>query len=227
MMQNKLKITLGLTIYLYLMVCGLASVIAVTDAELEAIEKQIEQQEAEAEEKKKEEVEAKRKAEKKRNAKVEAKINEKRMKEEEEAKRIADAEVKRMEEKARLAELERKRQGEDNLRAKKEKNNCSKIIGVWQWNDLMKTKTRFYEDGKVISKNILKSEGNWECVDPENKRFTFNTWNKKRDIQIEDDNKKLYSVGVLGEKLIANKISDNPLEKVVPAQNSNSKIRGL
>ena len=50
---------------------------------------------------------------------------------------------------------------------------CSIIIGVWRWNDLLRTTTRFYEDGKVVSRNILKSEGNWECVDPENKKFTF------------------------------------------------------
>ena len=106
-------------------------------------------------------------------------------------------------------------------------NGCSKIIGVWRWNDLAWTITRFYEDGKVVSKNILKSEGTWECVDPGNRRFTFNTWNKKRDIQIEDDYKKLHSVGVLGEKLSANKISDNPFEKIVPAKNSSSDIQGL
>jgi len=104
---------------------------------------------------------------------------------------------------------------------------CSIIIGVWRWNDLLRTTTRFYEDGKVVSKNILKSEGNWECVDPEKKRFTFNTWNKKRDIQIEDDYKKFHSVGLLGEKLNANKISDDPFEKIVPAKNSNSNVPGL
>jgi len=106
-------------------------------------------------------------------------------------------------------------------------NSCSKIIGVWRWNDLMRTITRFYEDGKVVSKNILKSEGNWECVDPENNRFTFNTWNKKREIQIEDDYKKLHSVSALGGKIIANKISDDPFEKIVPAKSSSSNIPGL
>ena len=106
-------------------------------------------------------------------------------------------------------------------------NVCSKIIGVWRWNDLARTITRFYEDGKVVSKNFLKSEGNWECVDPENRRFTFNTWNKKREIQIEDDHKKLHSVSALGGKIIANKISDDPFEKIVPAKSSSSNIPGL
>ena len=106
-------------------------------------------------------------------------------------------------------------------------NSCSIIVGVWRWNDLLRTTTRFYEDGKVVSRNILKSEGNWECVDPENKKFTFNTWNKKRDIQIEDDYKKFHSIGLLGEKLSANKISDNPFEKIVPAKSSSSNVPGL
>jgi hypothetical protein len=106
-------------------------------------------------------------------------------------------------------------------------NGCSKIIGVWRWNDLGRTITRFYEDGKVVSRNILKSEGKWECVDPENKRFTFDTWKKKRDIQLDDDYKKLHSVGLLGEKLNANKISDNPFEKIVPAKNPASNVYGL
>ncbi len=106
-------------------------------------------------------------------------------------------------------------------------NVCSEIIGIWRWNDLAGTKTRFYEDGKVVSKNILKSEGTWECVDPESKRFTFNTWNKKREIQIEDDYKKLHSVSALGGKITANKISDDPFEKIVPAKTSSSNVPKL
>jgi len=101
-------------------------------------------------------------------------------------------------------------------------NVCSELIGVWRWNDLAGTITRFYEDGKVVSKNILKSEGKWECIDPENKKFTFNTWNNKREIQIEDDYKKLHSISTLGGKIIANKISDDPFEKIVPAKSSSS-----
>jgi len=107
------------------------------------------------------------------------------------------------------------------------RNVCSEIIGIWRWNDFAGTTTRFYEDGKVVSKNILKSEGTWECVDPKNKRFTFNTWNKKREIRIEDDYKKLHSVSALGGKIIANKISDDPFEKIVPAKNSSSNVPRL
>lgn len=70
----KSKIAHSFIISLILMGGHLATVTAVTDAELEAIEKQIGQQEAEEEvqtkaiEKKKTEVEVKRKAEQKRKA---------------------------------------------------------------------------------------------------------------------------------------------------------------
>ena len=85
------------------MVGYLSSVQAVTDAELEALEKQLEQQEVEeiqrdkAEAKKKAEAEAKRKAE----------VEKQRL---EEIKRIA--EEKRMAEEARLAEIERQNKEE-------------------------------------------------------------------------------------------------------------------
>ncbi len=212
----------------------MTSVNAVTDAELEALEKQIEQQEVE--EKRQAEEEAKRiaeenrklKAEKKRFAeeKIKRKAEEKAAKEEEERrineiveKRLAEEEMKRKQvskkkaeeekkEEARLAELERQLQ-EDVL-----VNDCLKIIGVWRWNDLSRTTTRFYEDGKVVSRNLLKSEGTWECIEPKNRIFTSNTWGKKRQIKMSDDAKQLESTNAFtGLKLIGIKISDNPLEK--------------
>jgi len=225
--------SLSLIVSLILMVGYLTPVQAVTDAELEALEKQIEQLESEekqqAEEKRKAGAAAKRKAEQKRKVNAEA-----------EKKRLAELEKQRIEEEkhlleeTRLAEQERQRQKEE---AKKQKvqeqttetkaNDCSIIIGVWRWNDLLRTISRFYEDGRVVFKNIFKSEGNWECVDPEKKRFTFNTGNKKKDIQIEDNYKKFHSVGLLGEKLNANKISDDPFEKIVPAKKSSSNVPRL
>jgi formylglycine-generating enzyme required for sulfatase activity len=93
----------SLVISLILTVGCLTSAQAVTDAELEALEKQIEQLEAEeikqaeAKEKKKIEAEAKRKTEQKRKAEAEA-----------EKKRLVELEKQRQE-KARLAELEQKR----------------------------------------------------------------------------------------------------------------------
>lgn len=107
-----------------------------------------------------------------------------------------------------------------------DKNNfCSELIGIWQWNN--GSKSWFFENGTVKTKAIIiKSEGNWECVDPENRIFTFNTWNKKREIKMKEDFKQLQSVGLLGEKIIANKISDNPFEKNVPVQKSSPSIIG-
>ena len=67
--MNPMK-SLSLIISLILTIGHLTSVQVVTDAELEALEKQIEQQEVD--EKKKVEEEVKRKAEEKRKAKAEA-----------------------------------------------------------------------------------------------------------------------------------------------------------
>ncbi len=110
----KSKTTHSFIISLILMVGYLTQVQAVTDAELEALEKQLEQQEAEeikqaeAAEKKKVEAAAKRKAE---------------------IKRKSEAEAKRKAEEARLAELERKRQEEEaKKRAEKEKKEKYNLL---------------------------------------------------------------------------------------------------
>lgn len=92
-----------------------SSVTAVTDAELEALEKQLEQQEMEAkvqadtETKNKASAEAKRKADHKRKLEAEA-----RRKQQEELKRIADEKAKIEMEKARLIEIERQRQEDED-----------------------------------------------------------------------------------------------------------------
>ncbi len=99
---------------LLLTVSYLAPVTAVTDAELEALEKQIEQQEAEEkqkseiEKKKKIETEAKRKEEQK--LKMEAKA---KRKAEEEEKRKVDAGAKRKAEEARLVDIEQQRKADE------------------------------------------------------------------------------------------------------------------
>ena len=222
----KLKTAYSLIISLILTIGYLPNVTAVTDAELDALERQIEQQEAEEKRK----AEAKRIEEQKRKANAEA-----------EKKRAAELEKQRREEEerlleeTRLIELEQQRQEEE---AKKQKiqeqtkeisvNSCSKIIGVWRWDDLTRTITRYYEDGKVVSKNILKSEGTWECIEPKNRIFTSNTWGKKKRIKMSDDTKQLESTNAFtGLKLIGIKISDNPFEKIVPAKNSSSNTPGL
>ena len=147
--------SLSLIVCLILTVGYLTSVTAVTDAELEALEKQIEQQEVE--ENQKAEAEAKRKAvlEKQRLEKAKRVAEEKRKAEaqrQEEAKRVAEekrkeeeaqkqeeelkilAEQKRIEEEkrkaaeARLAELERQRQEEAKKRAEEEKKEKYNLL---------------------------------------------------------------------------------------------------
>ena len=117
-----LKTTLSLIISLILTVSYLSHVQTVTDAELEALEKQIEQQET---------VEKQRLEEKKQL--LEKQAEEKRKKEAKEKQRLAEEEKQRQEEqiqieeekkkqeKARLAELERKQQEEERLKVEKEK----------------------------------------------------------------------------------------------------------
>jgi len=104
----KLKATHSLIISLIFTISYLSHVHAVTDAELEALEKQLEQLEtneknqAEAEERKKAEVAAKRNAEQKRKANAEA-----------EKKRLAELEKQRMEEEQRLTEEAKKQEEEE------------------------------------------------------------------------------------------------------------------
>ena len=103
----KLKITHSLIICLILSFGHLTQVHAVTDAELEALEKQIEQletdekKEAEAAEKKKAEAAAKRIKDQKRKANAEA-----------EKKRLAELEKQRIEEEKRLTKESEKREEE-------------------------------------------------------------------------------------------------------------------
>jgi len=109
----KAKTTHRLIISLILTAGYLTSVHAVTDAELEALEKQIEQ--LESKEKKQAEAEAKRKAEAEAKAKLKA-----------EQKRKANAET----EKKRLAELERQRMKKEMLKKKEQDKK-------WQYDKLI------------------------------------------------------------------------------------------
>ena len=109
----KSKTTHSLIVCLILTVGYLTSVTAVTDAELEALEKQIEQQEVE--EKQKVEAEAKRKAEQNQKAEAEAK-----RKVDEELKRKIEVEAKKLAEEKRKLEAEKKRLAEEEAKRKKE-----------------------------------------------------------------------------------------------------------
>ena len=125
--------SLSLIVCLILTVVYVNHVEAVTDAELEALEKQIEQQEAEEKkqaetaEKKKAEAEAKLKVEQKRKAEEEKRLAElEKQRQAEEQKKLEEQkrfeEEKRKVEEARLTELERQRtKEEERLRAEKEK----------------------------------------------------------------------------------------------------------
>jgi len=105
-------------------------------------------------------------------------------------------------------------------------NICKQIIGIWQWDN--GSKSWFHENGIVKSTALfIKSEGNWECVDPENRIFTFNTWGKKREIKMSVDKNRIESVdAVLGTKITADRLSDNVLEETAPAQKTGTDITG-
>jgi len=129
----RIKIKYILFICFIFSVTNPGQVMAVTDAELEALEQQIEQQEAEK--KQKAEEEAKRKAEAKHKAEAEAKrkAEEERQREAEE-KRRAELEKQRLQEEkkkaeeARLAELERQRQEEVKKKAEEEKKQKYNLL---------------------------------------------------------------------------------------------------
>lgn len=114
----KSKTAHSLIICLILTVGHLANVQAVTDAELEDLEKQIEQQEAEekkqveAEEKKKVEIEAKRKAETEAEKKRLIELEQRRKEEELKRKELEEKKVRELEIQ-RLLEEERMRKEED------------------------------------------------------------------------------------------------------------------
>jgi len=153
------------------MMCYLTSATAVTDAELEALEKQIEQQEAEekkqaeAEAKRKAEAEAKWKAEQKRKAEVEA--EKKRLSELEkqlqEKQRKFEDEKKKIEE-ARLAELEQRRQEEaaERQRLAAEEARLKKDAKEDPFQDFF---DKFFEDSLLAGEMIDIPAGSFRMGD--------------------------------------------------------------
>ena len=150
----KLKTALSLIISLILTVGYVNNVQAVTDAELEALEKQIEQQEAV--EKKKNEAEAKGKAEQKRKVEVEAKRKEEEAslaeleRQRVEAKKRAEEERRKKNE-DRLVELERQRQEED---VKKKASEQQRLLDL--------EKERIEEKHQIKGKVVQAILGKWE-----------------------------------------------------------------
>jgi flagellar biosynthesis GTPase FlhF len=160
------------------------SVTAVTDAELEALEKQLEQQETE--EKKQTEAEAKRKAEQKRKAEAEAEkkrlveLEKQRMEEEqrqlENEKRKFEEEKKKLEE-SRLAELERKRQEEEKIEkynlliseAEQAIEDKDKELAISKYTETLAlvpgdsaAKTGIQQAEKLLDKFCYKIVGTWK-----------------------------------------------------------------
>jgi len=109
--------SLSLIVCLIIMIGQINHVEAVTDAELEALEKQIEEQEVDEKKKAKEEV--KRKAEEKRKAKAEA-----------EKKRLVELEKKQRQEEARFAEIERQNQEEEAAKKRVEEEKKEKYTSL-------------------------------------------------------------------------------------------------
>jgi len=154
----KSKMILILLSSLILTVSYLIPVNAVTDAELEALEKQIEQQEAE--EKKKTEAGAKRKAEQKRKAEIEA-----------EKKRLVELEKQRQEKQRRLTELERQRQEEETNKKANEQQRLlelekKRLEEERKRNALEKEKLfeekRMEEQHQIRKKIVQAILGKWE-----------------------------------------------------------------
>jgi len=169
--------SLSLIVCLILTIGYVNNVEAVSDAELEALEKQIEQ--LEAEEKKQAEAEAKRKVEQKRKAKAEAKrkaeaeaekqANEKR-KQEAEEKLFAEEETKRKEEEVKKRAEEEKKEKYKLLivEAEQAMSNKDKELAISKYNGALELKPsdRIAIDGikeakKLKDKVCYEVFGNW------------------------------------------------------------------
>ena len=138
---------LGLIGCLILTVGYLSNVHAVTDAELEALEKQIEQQELE-EKKQKAETDAKRRAEQKQKAEAAAKRKtelKRKANAEAEKTRAAELEKQRIEEEKRLTEETKKREEEEKKKkytmliteAEQATSNKDKEVAISKYNEAL------------------------------------------------------------------------------------------
>jgi hypothetical protein len=194
----KLKTTHNLIISLILTLGYLTPVIAVTDAELETLEKQIEQQEAKEVRQAKEE--AKRKVEKKRKTEAEAekkRFVELEMQRQEEQRRLEE-ERKALEE-SRLAELERKRHEEKrkekyNLfiaEAEQAINDKDKELAISKYNEVL----IFYPGDAIAQSGIKEAEKLMDKI-----CYSFvGTWERKEIIgsgvvRIKEDGTFFYGI---------------------------------
>jgi chemotaxis protein histidine kinase CheA len=160
----KSKIAHSFIICLILTVGYFTQVQAVTDAELEALEKQIEQQEAE--EKQQAETEAKRKADEKRKAEAEAEKKrfvelekqrqEEKRKKEAEKKRLTELEQQRLEQEARKKAEEEKIEKYNSLidKANQAMINKDKVLAISIYNKVLAN----YPDDAVAMSGIKEAE---------------------------------------------------------------------
>ena len=150
----KSKVTHSLIISLILTVGYLPIVTAVTDAELDALEKQIEQQEAE--DKKEAEAKAKRKAEEKRKDKAEAEAKRKA-----EAKKLAEEKRKLEADKKRLAEEEMKRQEKEVKKRAEEEKKEKYILLITEAEQAINNKDKVLAISKYEKALVLYPHDNY------------------------------------------------------------------
>jgi len=148
--------SLSLIVCLILMVGYLTSVVAVTDAELEALEKQIEQQEAEQKEQVKAEANRKAKEEAKRLAELERKAQEKQKRIEEET---GAEEKRRRLEVDRQVEIERKREKEAEEEQKRQEDERKRLKLA---EDKLHEEKHIEEQYQARKKVIQAIQGEWK-----------------------------------------------------------------
>ena len=189
----KSKTTPSLIISLILTVSYMSHIHAVTDAELEALEKQIEQLEtdeknqAEAAEKKKAEAAAKRIADQKRKANAEV-----------EQKRLAELEKQRLEEEKRLAEETKKREEEEKKNkyailvseAQRAVTNKDKEMAIIKYNEaLILVPGDYVANMGIKTAKELKHKVCYEVLGT----WVFDSWLRNADsIEIKGDGTYTY-----------------------------------
>jgi dynactin complex subunit len=190
----KSKTANRLIVSLILSVGYLTSVIAVTDAELEALEKQLEQ--LESEKLKQVEEEAKQKAEEEKRI-----AEDEHLRAEQEARAQAEAEKQKKEEVKRAQFSQYLKNGDSAMenkeytealseyaqalvlfpddstalssqsRAQELKDACAALVGEWDWSfDIFVT---INADGNMQSRALIPNHGTWECKDPLQRKFTL------------------------------------------------------
>ena len=167
---------------------------APTDEELKALEQQIEKKEAEqAEAKKKAEAEAKKKAEAERKKKEEEAAQQRAAEEEkhrqqlEQQQRVefdremrdGDAAMNKKDYAPALQAYTRALTFFPNdatalagqARAKEFQETCSALVGEWDW--VLGSTTIVNADGTLQNLSLIPNQGNWECTDPSQRKFTL------------------------------------------------------